>query len=240
MEGKRQTPAPWQAMSEEKDNHMTKLKTNTRPSPEPSKPKSNTLTVPVCQGENADEIAAKVLMGPFVSNAFSATLFGKATMGELALDDAVTALVKSAKSVKDNDLSQIEETLTAQAMTLNIMFGELARRSALNMGEYIEASQRYMNMALKAQNQCRMTLETLSAIKNPPVVYARQANIAHGPQQVNNGTATATHAGENANRPNKLLEQGNERPLDTGTPGNTSDSHQALETVGGGNRTENR
>jgi hypothetical protein len=50
----------------------------------------------------------------------------------------------------------------------------------------------------KAQNQCRMTLETLSTIKNPPVVYAKQANIAHGPQQVNNGTAPASHANETA------------------------------------------
>jgi hypothetical protein len=31
-----------------------------------------------------------------------------------------------------------------------------------------------------------MTLETLATIKNPPVVFARQANIAQGPQQVNN------------------------------------------------------
>jgi hypothetical protein len=45
-----------------------------------------------------------------------------------------------------------------------------------------------MRLALKAQSQCRATLETLSAIKNPPVVFARQANITNGPQQVNNGT----------------------------------------------------
>jgi hypothetical protein len=32
-----------------------------------------------------------------------------------------------------------------------------------------------------------MTLETLSAIKNPPVVYAKQANFAAGHQQVING-----------------------------------------------------
>src|SRR5690606_26950893 len=48
---------------------------------------------------------------------------------------------------------------------------------------------RYMRLALKAQSQCRTTLETLAAIKNPPVVFAKQANIAHGPQQVNNGSA---------------------------------------------------
>jgi hypothetical protein len=53
-------------------------------------------------------------------------------------------------------------------------------------GEYIDAADRYMRLALKAQGQCRATLETLAAIKNPPVVIARQANVSHGPQQINN------------------------------------------------------
>jgi hypothetical protein len=76
-----------------------------------------------------------------------------------------------------------------------------------------------------------MTLETLSAIKNPPVVYAKQANIAHGPQQVNNGTAPA-RAEENSDRPNKLLEQSNEISMDAGTPGATGSSNSAMEAVG--------
>ena len=46
-------------------------------------------------------------------------------------------------------------------------------------------------MALRAQNQCRMTLETIATIKNPSVVFAKQANIAAGHQQVNNGPAQA-------------------------------------------------
>ena len=40
-----------------------------------------------------------------------------------------------------------------------------------------------MRIALKAQSQCRATLETLAAVKNLPVVFARQANIAQGPQR---------------------------------------------------------
>lgn len=41
----------------------------------------------------------------------------------------------------------------------------------------------------KCSTQCRATLETLAEIKNPrPVVFVRQANIANGPQQVNNGS----------------------------------------------------
>jgi hypothetical protein len=60
-----------------------------------------------------------------------------------------------------------------------------------------------LRLALKAQSQCRATLETLAAIKNPqPVAFVRQANIAHGPQQVNNAHASDV---ENQRAPNELL-----------------------------------
>ena len=117
------------------------------------------------------------------------------------------------------------------------MFGELSRRSALNLGEYLEASEKYLRMALKAQNQCRMTLETLSNIKNPPVVYAKQANIANGPQQVNNGTMPPrAYAEDSQNQPNKLLEQTDEQWMDTTTQGPTVDCHSSVETVAAGKR----
>jgi hypothetical protein len=120
----------------------------------------------------------------------------------------------------------------SQATALNVMFGELSRRSALNMGEYLEASEKYLRMALKAQNQCRMTLETLSNIKNPPVVYAKQANIANGLQQVNNGTTPPRARGEeNQNQPNKILEQNDEQRMDTGAEGATRSGNPALETL---------
>ena len=46
----------------------------------------------------------------------------------------------------------------------------------------------FTRLALKAQSQCRATLETLADIKQPRhVVIAQQANLAHQ-QQVNNGT----------------------------------------------------
>jgi hypothetical protein len=81
-----------------------------------------------------------------------------------------------------------------------------------------------MRLGLKAQSQCRATLETLAQIKNPPVVIARQANIAQGPQQVNNemmpsGRACAG-AGENEKPQNKLLEAQNAERLDFGTASN--------------------
>lgn len=77
-----------------------------------------------------------------------------------------------------------------QATALDAIFTALAHRASVNLGHYPETAERYLRMALKAQSQCRMTLESLATIKNPPVVYARQANINHGgQQQVNNGEA---------------------------------------------------
>ena len=172
-----------------------------------------------------------MLTGPYVTNAFAIVRFSKGTVGDLRIDNVVTALVESAKAVKANNLAEIEELLTSQAIVLNSMFGELSRRSANNMGEYIDASQRYMSMALKAQNQARMTLETLCAIKNPPVVYARQANIAHGPQQVNNGPATDSHTAKSGNQPNKLLDSSNNKPLDPGTPETAGNDDKAMATL---------
>jgi hypothetical protein len=62
-----------------------------------------------------------------------------------------------------------------------------------------------MRLALKAQSQCRVTLETLAAIKNPPLVFAKQANIAHGAQQVNNVVALIAR-GRFGTPQNELLE----------------------------------
>jgi hypothetical protein len=125
--------------------------------------------------------------------------------------------------------------LTAQAVTLNAIFTSLANRSASNIGEYLDAGDRYMRLALKAQGQCRATLETLAAIKNPPVVFARQANIAQGPQQVNNtlNQASSTRAAVQKSMPNRLLEaSAHGERLDSGTEGQTIEGHPPVEAVG--------
>ena len=72
---------------------------------------------------------------------------------------------------------------------------------------------------LRAQSQCRATIETLAVIKNPQAVaFVRQANIAAGPQQVNNGMSAAhaaSRALENEFEPNRLLETQYGERLDT-------------------------
>ncbi len=102
--------------------------------------------------------------------------------------------------------------------------------------EYIDNLDSYLKLALRAQSQCRATWEALSAIKNPPVMgYVRQANIAQGPQQVNNtpaATDDASRARENQNLQNKLLEKNDGQRLDTGTTGTAGKADPAMGTVG--------
>ena len=194
---------------------------------EPVKANPKQIEVACREGEDPALATTRVLIGSNVTNAHITGIFSKGQFGrDVDLPSAVNVLAELTKRVKANDLSDVEATLVCQATTLNSIFCELSRRAALNMSEYIEASERYMRMALKAQNQCRMTLETLSAIKNPPVIYARQANITSGPQQVNNHS----HTGEIKNPPIKVLEQGHEQRMDTGTQSQTSAGHSELET----------
>jgi hypothetical protein len=124
-------------------------------------------------------------------------------------------------------------------VALNAIFSEMARRAALNMGEHLGATEAYMRLALKAQGQCRATGETLAAMKNPPVVFARQANINNGgQQQVNNGaqapgvgSPAPAPASNSATEPNKLLEASHGERLDFGTQATPGRTRQDLEPV---------
>lgn len=111
-------------------------------------------------------------------------------------DTDVTALLdrleEQTATLRAGDTSDLEALLFNQALTLQAMFTALSRRAASNVGEYLGAAETYLKLALRAQGQCRATLETLSEMKNPrPVAFVKQANIAAGHQQVNNGPNVA-------------------------------------------------
>lgn len=206
-------------------------------------PKSRLLKMVIPQGKTLDMANADMATQGLVTNAGLVTTFSRWELSELSLTDMVASLKESGEAVNNGDLKGAEQMLNAQAVSLNSIFAELARRSAMNVGEHMEAMERYMRLALKAQGQCRATLETLAAIKNPPVVFARQANISNGPQQVNNGVSndsrTSTRApaqacGEIENQQTKLLEgtRHGGTTLDAGTTGAATRGHQELEAVG--------
>ena len=173
--------------------------------------KSRCLEILGVKGRTEDQLMADLVAQGVATNATTAVRYINADHGAISLTDMVASLREHGEAVNRGDLSAAERMLNAQAVALNTMFAELARRASLNMGEHLDAMDRYMRLALKAQSQSRATVETLAAIKNPPVVFARQANIAHGPQQVNNGpapnsTPASAHPRKTVSKPNELLE----------------------------------
>jgi len=204
----------------------------TKPKPPAVASPSRNLNVVAEPGKSHEALIAKVVTGASVPAALVITDFAKGTFGAASLTDVLDSLKDHASKVKTGDLARVEAMLGGQAAALNTMFADLARRGALNMGEYIGAAETYLKLALKAQSQCRATLETLAAIKNPPVIFAKQANIAHGPQQVNNGTAPVACAEQIKKPRTELLEHDHGERVYSGAASAAIGRDSALATVG--------
>ena len=126
----------------------------------------------------------------------------------------IATLRAQGEAVNAGNFAQAEAMLMNQATALQSLFSRLAARA---MGwDELAPFEAYMRMALRAQGQCRATLESLAVIKNPSsVAFVRQANIAHGPQQVNNAPDPGSRAGKLENPQSQLSEGGNELPSDS-------------------------
>lgn len=201
----------------------------------------NILRLPAREGVSNERELADLATDGVATNAMTARLFLAYSQPDLSITEMVQSLKDHGQRVNGNDLAAAERMLTAQAIALDTIFSEMARRSAMNLGQYLDASERYMRLALKAQGQCRATVEALAAIKNPPVVFAKQANIANGPQQVNNGVAPGrpqcasapAHAHEQSGiKSNELLGIENGKRLDAGAQGAAGLANPRLAAVG--------
>ena len=195
----------------------------------------NQITATGKPGEDQADAIARTVLRPTVQAAATLQEFGK-SFGDLDVTALVNSLTEQTEAASNNDLGRGEAMLVAQAHTLDAIFHVMARRASNNLGHYPETVDRYLKLALRAQSQARATWETLSTIKNPPMVgYVKQANIAHGHQQVNNASTApnnVSRTGENPKLQNKLLEEKDGKRLDTGTTGTAVAADPAMATVG--------
>jgi hypothetical protein len=162
--------------------------------------------------KSEDKKFAEVGICATTLNAITARSFSKHIMGETSLSETVKTMREKVNTVNAGDIKDLEATLTAQASSLNAVYSELARR-AIN-SDTMSKLEIYMRLSLKAQAQCARTIEVIATMKNPPIVFAKQANISNGHQQVNNGnlasnTPAPAHAGKEINRTNELLKKEN-------------------------------
>jgi hypothetical protein len=195
---------------------------------------SNTVQV---HGDEADRprLIAELAVTPSLQGAATIRKWSHVA-GDLDISGLIDELQKQAATALTGDLKRQEAMLAIQAHTLDTIFNELARRSWSNVnGGYVEAGERYMRLALKAQSQSRATIETLSEMKNPkPVAFVQQANIANGPQQVNNEnfeTNTRTRAENSEIQQNKLLEKQDGERLEFGATGQAVGGDSTMATV---------
>jgi hypothetical protein len=127
--------------------------------------------------------------------------------------------------VNKDDMKRAEAILFSQANTLDELFNNLAKRA--HSQTLLPQFEIMLRLAFKAQTQCRATLETLSNIKNPSIVYAKQANFANGHQQVNNDV-TPSRTRETKNQLNELITELPHETLDTGRKGEAIPANQAM------------
>jgi len=208
---------------------MAKPKQKPKPPPDPPIDK-RTVYVHSSDGKLTDNEINKTYLKPQVT----AALNMQSWSGELSVHGIRQALVTEIDEVAKGNMARPEAMLLCQAHTLDFLFGELAQKA--NNQQHMPNYEGFMRMALKAQNQCRMTLETLSNLKNPPVIFAKQANFSGGGhQQVNNGVlGQASHAAKDQKQPNELLLEEAYyagTTLDTGSTGEAIGVNSELETV---------
>lgn len=202
--------------------------------PAPPVVDKNALQVHAKHTESADLAISQKLTSPHVSAALTMREFDP-TLKQQNVNDLVSVINAEAQRVIGGGMDRAEEMLTVQAHTLDTIFNALAQRAArsMNVGQ-MQATDTYMRMALKAQSQCRTTLEALSEIKNPrTATFIKQQNVA-GQQQVVNGQ-TAAHE-KNITPTNELLEDHHGERLDTraaATPGETNSKLATLATFNG-------
>lgn len=152
--------------------------------------------------ETGAQSMARKLLQPTLKNAVAASAFTGRMIGSELTAPGTADYTRHVQTVvqeaEKGGLAMASQILAAQAVTLDSMFAELARRCALNMGEYVNASERYGRLALKAQSNCRATLEALAKLHQPRVQTVRHVHVNEGGQAVI-ADQFHNHGGQNQN-----------------------------------------
>jgi hypothetical protein len=177
---------------------------------------------------------ARAMMHPSVTAAptvHQVMLRQLGSASEFGIGGLVEELADQCAEVSKGNLQRPEALLVAQSATLDAIFQDLTQQAFNHIGQ-IDLFERLLRLALRAQSQSRATVETLGNMKNPPMVFARQANLTTGPQQVNNGIALAP--AREPNRRIELLERADGKRLElsaSSSPGRCNSRVAALAKI---------
>jgi hypothetical protein len=174
------------------------------------------VAVPDPRPESRTRAYSRAMLHPSVTAATTVHQVMTRQLGaspDFGVGGLVEELADQCAEVSKGNLQRPEALLMAQSTTLDAIFQDLTQQAYKHMN-HLDVAERLLRLAFRAQSQSRATVETLGNVKNPPMVFARQANLTTGPQQVNNGLALAP-AGATSGRNELLLEQTDAKTLDT-------------------------
>ena len=182
-------------------------------------------------------MSSSTVNGNVIQSLHQKTSFGENDFGEditMDLKSLTEVMQTVSDQVKQGNLSSLEEMLVCQAYSLQHLFMTMANKiNGTTNSDHIELLSK---LALKAQNQCRTTIATLSEMKNPKrATFIKQLNQANQ-MQVNNDDSESKNLKKNTKPANELLEKTDGERLDTRTTSETIGTNQDLETVGDINR----
>lgn len=177
--------------------------------------------VPVLKGktelETAERIAQLVVSPEMSSQRVVAASEGNKGLEEhLDIPQLMAVLKAESARLSEGKSEDVGPILANQALALQSLFARLTERALSH--SHVSNIEAFMRLALRAQNQCRATLETLSSINKAPTVFARQANVANN-QQINYAQ-------------NQLLGDDDELRPNTRAPGAEKAVNPEMETLG--------
>lgn len=161
---------------------MTARKSKAKPEPKPS--------VLVKKDQSRAEAVAGAIIAPHLRHAHLAQLLSHHALGKSAgengpdFGDYVSEIKGKLAGAAAGDPQTASAILMAQALSLDAIFTEMARRMALNMGEHLGATQTYGMLALKAQSGSRAAIDTLAKLHQPREQTVRHVHVNEGGQAV--------------------------------------------------------
>ena len=197
--------------------------------------------------ETTPEQRSQLAMSSEIQSAAVMQSYQKNVMGsDVDFEVLVKGIMGTCTQVNGGNLQTMEAMLVSQATALQTIFTDLARKAQAQT--YQKQFEAYLGLALKAQAQSRATISALVDLKYPrQATFVKQANIAHGPQQVNNGVmpsgASASHGKKQKTEQNKLLEDDDGKLSIGVVAGKTSTpkpSHQGMEALEAVHRSKKR
>jgi hypothetical protein len=150
--------------------------------------KRNAILMQQTEGETDDQTTARMLLDPCTRHALTSMPFIGSNLSESCplpgAMDFVDGLRSIAGKAEAGDMALVSRMLVTQAVALDAIFGEFARRSSLNMGSHLDAAERYARLALKAQSNSRATLEALAKLHQPREQIVRHVHVNEGGQAI--------------------------------------------------------